>query len=422
MTRGLTEMQPFKISIPQADLDDLHRRLARVRWPDARGNAGWARGVPSDYLVELVDYWRTEYDWRTAEVQLNKFPQFTTQIDGVNIHLIHARSPEPDALPLLMTHGWPGSVAEFLQVIEPLTNPSGNGKDSVPAFHVVVPSLPGFGFSGPTLQPGWNVERIARAWAELMHRLGYERYIAHGGDLGTWVTTTLAELDDAHVMAAHVTLLMTPPPSDPAASSGLSVSDRGRVSRLATWLGEQSGYMKIQATRPQTLAYGLTDSPVGQLAWIAEKFWEWTDSQDAPEDAVSREQMLTNVSIYWLTATAGSSAQVYYEMADQLPVGGTLPKPPPPLLAPIGVAVYPHDLQLPIRGWADPYYPNIVQWNEFDRGGHFAAMEEPDLFVADLRSFARTLRDRGLVDMPRRADRPISARESKEVRSGDIII
>ena len=387
-------MRPFRIAIPQEDIDDLRRRLGETRWPSEIPGANWSRGVPLDYLKELAEYWRTSYDWRAAEARLNEFPQFTTEIDGVNVHFLHVRSPEPDARPLILSHGWPSSVAEFLDVIKPLTDPRSYGGDPSQAFHLVIPSLPGFGFSGPVTEPGWDSGRIARAWIELMHRLGYDRYAVQGGDLGMWISLTMAAMDSEHIDGAHVNFLVTPPSGDPAELAGLTEQDMGRLGRLMAWAVEQSGYMKIQATRPQTLAYALTDSPVGQLAWIIEKFWEWTDSEKVPEDAVSRDQLLTNISIYWLTATAGSSAQLYFEMADQLPTAPTPPPLPPPLPIPLGVAVYPHDASLPIRSLAEPRFPNIVQWTEFDRGGHFPAMEEPDLFVQDLRAFTTALANR----------------------------
>ncbi|MEQ4304168.1 epoxide hydrolase family protein [Plantactinospora sp. B6F1] len=385
-------MKPFRIAIPQADLDDLDRRLAATRWPTEIPDCGWDRGVPLGYLRELVDYWRTSYDWRAAEAQLNSYPQFTTEIDGANLHFLHVRSPEPAAVPLLITHGWPGSVVEFLDVIGPLTDPRAHGGDPADAFHVVVPALPGFGFSGPTREPGWNVPRIAAAWAQLMHRLGYQRYIPQGGDVGAWITLTLAGLDAEHVLGAHVNFLFTAPPPDPAALAGLEPADRERLELLARFLADGSGYMLLQATRPQTLAYALTDSPVGQLAWIVEKFREWSDSAKVPEDAIDRDRILTNVMLYWLTATAGSSAQFYFETADQLPTAATPPAPPPPLPVPLGVAVFPRDSARPVLRFAEPAFPNIVQWHEFDRGGHFAALEEPDLFVDDLRRFARATR------------------------------
>jgi epoxide hydrolase len=385
-------MRPFRIDIPQSDLDNLKQRLADTRWPSELPGSGWDRGVPPDYLKELAEYWQTSYDWRAAESRLNEFPQFITEIDGTNVHFLHVRSPEPDAVPMILTHGWPGSFAEFTEVIGPLTDPRAHGGDPADAFHLVIPSIPGFGFSGPTPEPGWNLFRIASAWAQLMSRLGYDSYIPQGGDLGAWISLTLAGVDFPHVRGAHVNFLVTPPPPDPAAMAGLDESDLARLGLLAQFLDTGSGYMKIQTTRPQTLAYGLTDSPAGQLAWIVEKFWEWTDSAKVPEDAVSRDHLLTNVMIYWLTATAGSSANFYYEIADVLPTAATPPSPPPPLPVRLGVAVYPKDAALPIRRFADQGFPNIVHWREFDKGGHFAAMEQPELFVGDLREFVSTLR------------------------------
>ena len=385
-------MRPFRVDIPQDAIDDLHRRLAATRWPTELPGVGWERGVPLDYLVELAEYWRCSFDWRAAERRLNRFPQFVTEIDGANVHFLHVRSPEPEAVPLLLTHGWPGSVTEFLDVIEPLTDPRAHGGDPAAAFHVVVPSIPGFGFSGPVTEPGWDTVRIARAWAELMSRLGYPRYVPQGGDFGSWISVALAGVDPEHVAGVHVNFLITPPPGDPTDVSGLTPTELGRLQRLAHFLADESGYMKIQSTRPQTLSYGLTDSPAGQLAWIIEKFREWTDSDKLPEDAIDRDRLLTNISIYWFTGTAGSAAQLYVETAAMLPTNPTPPSPPPPLPVPLGVAVYPHDPGQPIRRWADRMFPNIVHWNELDRGGHFAAMEEPDLFVDDLRAFARTLR------------------------------
>jgi epoxide hydrolase len=388
-------MDPFRIEIPQADLDDLHRRLADTRWPDELPGVGWSRGVPLRYLKELAEYWRTSYDWRAAEARLNQFPQFTTVIDGANVHLLDVRSPEPQALPLLLTHGWPGSVAEFLDVIGPLTDPGAHGGDPADAFHLVIPTIPGYGFSGPTGQTGWNFPRIANAWAELMRRLGYDRYAAQGGDVGALISLALAGLHPERVAGVHVNFLITPPPDDRSQLAGLSESEQARLGRMSRFVGDLSGYMKLQSTRPQTLAYGLTDSPVGQLAWVVEKFREWTDSAKVPEDAVDRDQLLTNVMLYWLTATAGSSAQLYVDTAELLPTAAVPPSPPPPLTVPLGVAVFPHDIFLPIRRFADAAFPKIVHWTEFERGGHFAAMEQPDLFVGDLRAFARTLKGLG---------------------------
>ncbi|MFE2758004.1 epoxide hydrolase family protein [Actinosynnema sp. NPDC059335] len=384
-------VEPFRIDVPQSDLDDLRDRLAATRWPSGLPDVGWDRGVPPGYLRELADYWRTGYDWRAAEARLNEFPQFVTEIDGTKVHFLHVRSPEPDAVPMIITHGWPGSVAEFQSVIGPLTDPRAHGGDPRDAFHLVIPSVPGFGLSGPTSGPGWGIGRIAAAWAELMRRLGYDRYIPQGGDIGAWISLTLAGTDLPHVLGAHVNFLITAPPADPSAFAGLGPVDLERLGLLKSFVDTGSAYMALQATRPHTLSYGLTDSPVGQLAWIVEKFREWSDSAKVPEDAVDRDQLLTNVMLYWLTGTAGSSAQLYCEMADTLPTSPTPPPEQPPLPVPLGVAVFPRDSALPVRSFADRAFPNIVRWSELDRGGHFAAMEEPDLFVAELREFRRAL-------------------------------
>jgi epoxide hydrolase len=384
-------MRPFHVDIPQADLDDLRARLTGTRWPAATPDVGWSRGVPQTYLQELTEYWRTGFDWRATEARINEFPQFVTTIDGADIHFLHVRSPEPDAVPLLLTHGWPGSFVEFLDVIGPLTDPRSHGGDAADAFHVVVPSLPGFGFSGPITQHGWTLPRVAGVWATLMAQLGYDRYIPQGGDLGAWVTTVLAVIDAEHVIGTHLNFLITPPSGDPADLAGLEPSDFAKLGRLGQFVDHGTGYMKIQSTRPQTLAYGLTDSPVGQLAWIVEKFQEWADTDKTPEDAVDRDRLLANVTLYWLTGTAGSSAHFYFDNADVMATAPTPPTPPPPVPGPVGVAVYPHDPAPAIRSLAGRGLPRIVHWNELDRGGHFAALEEPDLFVDDLRAFRRAL-------------------------------
>ncbi|MCZ0983665.1 epoxide hydrolase [Streptomyces diastatochromogenes] len=383
-------MHPFRIDIPQAQLDDLHRRLDATRWPDELPGVGWDRGVPVGYLKELAEYWRTSFDWRAAEAQLNAYPQFVEEIDGAQVHFLHVTSPEPDATPLLLTHGWPGSVAEFLDVIGPLTDPRAHGGDPAEAFHLVIPSLPGYGFSTLT-ETGWDTPRIARAWAELMARLGYGKYIAQGGDAGAVISLELGRVDPEHVLGVHVNMLMTFPSGDPAEFEGLDERDQARLGKLARFDAELSGYMKLQQTRPQTLAYGLTDSPVGQLAWIVEKFLDWTGATELPEDAVDRDRLLTNVTIYWLTATAGSSAQFYYEGAAgvRAAASGAVP---PPVTVPVGVAVFPDDIFVPIRRFADRDLPNITHWTEFEQGGHFAALEQPAALTGDIRAFARALR------------------------------
>ena len=384
-------MRPFTIDIPQADIDDLRRRLAATRWPQEPPGTGWDRGVPVGYLRELAEYWRTGFDWRAAEARLNRFPQFVTEIDGATVHFLHVTSPEPDAVPLLVTHGWPGSVAEFTEVIGPLTDPRAHGGDPADAFHLVIPSMPGYGFSGPLRQTGWDVPRIAAAWDELMRRLGYDRYAAQGGDAGSVISLQLGRAFPERVLGVHVNMLMAFPSGDPAELADLSADDQARLAGLARFDEELSGYMRIQASRPQTLAYGLEDSPTGQLAWIVEKFREWTDSRERPEDAVDRDHMLTIVSLYWFTRTAGSSAQFYYEGREAVRQQAAGVQPPP-VTVPVGVAVFPRDIFVPIRRLADRDLPTIAHWTEFDRGGHFAAMEQPGLLTQDIRAFFRSLK------------------------------
>lgn len=385
-TAESTEIRPFRIDIPQADLDDLRDRLSRTRWPEMLEGVGWSYGAPLDYVKELAEYWRTKYDWRKQEARLNEWPQFTTTIDGENVHFLHVRSPEPDAIPLLVTHGWPGSVAEFMRIIGPLTDPKAHGGDRSDALHVVAPSIPGFAFSGPTKQTGWHMRRVADAFAQLMAHLGYGRYLAHGGDWGAGISRELGLRDSEHAAGVHLTMLTTVPTADDM--SQLTPVEEARIARAMQFRQEGTGYFQEQATKPQTLAYGLADSPAGQLAWIAEKFKEWTDSKDRPEDAVDRDEMLTNISIYWFTNTAGSSARIYYET---MHAGGAFGPNPETSATPTGVAVFPREIAPSIRRIAERTN-NIVHWSEFGRGGHFASMEAPEVLVADLRNFARPFR------------------------------
>ncbi|MFI6027043.1 epoxide hydrolase family protein [Amycolatopsis magusensis] len=364
------EIKAFRIDFPDSALEDLRARLAQTRWPDELPGVGWAQGVPVGYLRELAEYWRTAYDWRAAEKELNAYPQFTTEIDGQRVHFLHVRSADPDATPLLLTHGWPGSVVEFLDLIELLTA----------EFHLVIPSLPGFGLSGPTTGSGWNSPRIARAWVELMDRLGYQRYGVQGGDTGAIVSPEIARLVPDRVIGVHCNGLTAFTPLDPGET--LTEAEQARVDRLGYLETEQSGYAMIQISRPQTLAFGLTDSPVGQLAWIVEKFFEWTDPAAAlPEDAVDRDRLLTNVMLYWLTGTAASSSRLYYETAHAGAWSAAAKSP-----VPTGVAVFPHDVS--IRRAVELEH-TVVHWAEYDRGGHFAAMEAPDLLASDIREFFR---------------------------------
>ncbi|MFF4833792.1 epoxide hydrolase family protein [Streptomyces sp. NPDC001315] len=392
-------IRPFRLAIPQSDLDDLHDRLDRTRWPDALPGVGWSYGVPRDYLRELVRYWRHEYDWRAAEARLNEWPQFTTTIDGANVHFAHIRSPEPDAVPLIITHGWPGSIVEFLDVIGPLTDPAAHGGDPADAFHVVVPGIPGFGLSGPTEETGWEARRVADAWVELMARLGYERFGAQGGDWGAAISRELGRAHPDRVIGVHLNLLPGAQATREPTREELDVLSPGERERALTswrrwsaWSREGTGYAVLQSTRPQTLAYALTDSPVGQLAWIIEKFREWTDSEELPEEAVDRDRLLTNVMLYWLTGTAGSSARIYYERTHTT---GRVAAPQEPSTVPTALALFPAEPQVPLRHKAERS-ENIVRWTEFDRGGHFAAMEEPDLLVGDVRAFFRELREKGV--------------------------
>ena len=378
--RGEAEIRPFRIDIPQADLDDLRERLARTRWPDELDEAGWDYGIPLDVVRELADYWRAGYDWRAHERWLNSYQQFTTTIDGQNIHFLHVRSAEPGAMPLIMTHGWPGSVAEFGDVIGPLTDPAGHGGDPADAFHLVIPSIPGYGFSGPTHERGWDTRRIARAWDELMGRLGYGRYGAQGGDWGSAISRELGVAHADHVAGVHLNMLTYRLPDDPGE---LTETEQARVAARQRFIADGQGYGAIQRTRPQTLSYGLTDSPAGQLAWIAEKFQAWSDGGLA---AIDRDWLLTNVSLYWLTGTAGSSARLYFETTRARSWARQARSQ-----TPVGVAVFPREIAPSIRRFAE-LTDNITYWSEFDRGGHFAALEVPELLVGDVQAFFRTVR------------------------------
>jgi epoxide hydrolase len=386
--RSEAEIKTFRMEVSQAEVDDLQDRLARTRWPADLGDADWSRGVPLGYLKELAGYWGSDYDWRAHEARLNAFPQFTTTIDGQRIHFLHVRSPEPNALPLVITHGYPSSIAEFVDLIGPLTNPHGHGGDPADAFHVVAPSLPGFGFSSPLDDTGWESTRTAKAWVELMGRLGYERYGAHGGDIGAGISGDLGIHDPDRVVGAHVstdpTALALIGGMLPDETDDLNEAQKARLEELRGWEADGRGYLQIQSTRPQTLAYGLNDSPVAQLAWIAEKFKEWTNpAAELPEDAVDRDQLLTNVSIYWFTGTGASAARFIYEAAHaDRDWGAQSP-------APTGMAVFAADnlLEHVLNGDG-----HSEHWSEFESGGHFPAMEAPEALVDDIRMFFRGLR------------------------------
>ena len=383
-------IRPFRIDVPRADLEDLRERLARTRFPDEMPGAGWGRGVPLGYLKDLADYWANGFDWRWQEAKLNELPQFTTEIDGQRIHFLHVRSPEPKALPLIISHGYPSSVVEFLKIIGPLTDPVAHGGEAADGFHVVAPSIPGFGFSTPVREPGWEMARTARAYAGLMRRLGYGRYGAQGGDVGAGIVGMLAGLEGDRVVGAHtnsdplaVIGALDYLPEGAARLAGLSEGDRAAVERTRKVSEEGSGYLKLQSNRPRTIAHALTDSPVGQLAWIVENFEEWTDAANGlPEEAVDLDQLLTDVSLYWFTKTGASAANFLYETGHPTEWGA-------PGTAPQGWALF--AAQPFVRAMMDPGH-EIRHWSEFGRGGHFPAMEVPDLLVADVRAFFGAIR------------------------------
>lgn len=381
-----TDIQPFHIDIPQAQLDDLQRRLSGARWPDAETCDGWDQGTPLSYAKELAAYWAESYDWRRCEKLLNGWQHFTTDIDGVAIHFIHRVSPNPDALPLLITHGWPGSVIEFHKVIEPLADPAAHAGDPADAFHLVIPSLPGYGFSGKPTQTGTSVERIAVMWATLMQRLGYERFVAQGGDWGSLVTLAMATARPRGLAGVHVNMPVAAPDADSMAS--LNEAEQQALAALEHYRRWDSGYARQQATRPQSLAYGLADSPVGQMSWIIEKFQAWTDCERDgarhPENALGRDEMLDNVMLYWLNNTAGSSARLYWESFHNTAFD--------PIELPVGCSLFPGEILRTSRRWAEKRFQRLIHWNELPSGGHFAAFEQPELFVDELRCCFRTLR------------------------------
>lgn len=378
---------PFRVDIPQADLDDLTARLERTRWPDAETTDGsWDQGMPLDRARALADYWRDRYDWRRAEALLNAFPQYTTPLDGpgggLDVHFLHVRSPRADAMPLLLTHGWPGSVMEFHKVIGPLTDPEAHGGSAVDAFHVVCPSLPGFAFSGKPTTTGWGVPAIARAWHQLMGRLGHDRYVAQGGDWGA-ITTTRMGVDAPEGLAGiHVNMPIVGP--DPDTMDDLTPAEQSALEGMQYYQQHDSGYSKQQSTRPQTLGYGLADSPVGQMAWIVEKFHRWMDCDGDPETVLTRDELLDNVMLYWLTDSGASSARIYWESFGSVSSD--------PVHVPTGISMFPKEIFRTSRRWAERRFTDLVHWREHDRGGHFAAFERPDVFVDELRDCFRRLR------------------------------
>lgn len=385
-------IRPFRIDVPDSALLDLRQRLAATRWPDRETVADRSQGVPLTELQRLVGYWATGYDWRKAEARLNALPQFVTGIDGLDIQFAHVRSSHADALPLVMTHGWPGSVIELLKVVAPLTEPTAHGGRAEDAFHLVLPSLPGHGFSGKPRGTGWGPDRVARAWAELMRRLGYPRYVSQGGDHGSVVSDAMARQAPAGLVGIHVNMPATVPPDvaralragDPA-PAGLSAAEKRAFAQLEAFYGTGAAYAAMMTTRPQTLGYALADSPAGLAAFFYEKFAAWTYTGGEPERALSRDDMLDDISLYWLTDTATSAARFYWENdANNFNAVN--------VSIPAAVTVFPGEIYQAPRSWAERSYRKLIYWNEVDRGGHFAAWEEPDLFAAELRAAFRPLR------------------------------
>ncbi len=372
---------PFTLAIPQADLDDLQHRLARTRWPERETVEGWQQGVPLEAARALVDHWQHRYDWRRCEAALNAIGQFRTTIDGLDLHFLHRASPEPNALPIVITHGWPGSVIEFMKVTGPLTDPVAHGGRAEDAFHVVCPSLPGYGFSARP-ETGWPIQRIAKAWITLMQRLGYHRFVAQGGDWGSAVTTAIGASGDPTVAGIHLNMVVARPSPEDLAQA--TEAEKEALASLQRYMKHGNGYSQQQASRPQTLGYGLVDSPVGQAMWIYEKFREWTDCDGMPENALTRDEMLDDIMLYWLTGTGASSARLYWESFGSFA--------PEKVHVPTGCSIFPHEIFRASRRWAEKQYTNITYWNELPKGGHFAAFEQPDLFVEEVRKAFRALR------------------------------
>jgi pimeloyl-ACP methyl ester carboxylesterase len=375
-------VQPFRIAATDEALEDLRRRLRATRWPEKEPVDDWSQGTPLGYVQDVCAYWAEKYDWRAREARINRFPQFRTQLDGLGIHFLHVRSRHADALPLVITHGWPGSIAEFQKVIEPLSDPTAHGGEARDAFHVVCPSLPGYGFSDRPARTGWNVDRIGGAWAALMARLGYGRYVAQGGDWGAMVTTAVGLQDREHCAGIHLNMPIAPP--DPATMGSLTEREQGALASMQHYQDWDSGYSKQQSTRPQSVGYGLVDSPAGQAAWILEKFWAWTDCNGHPENVLSRDELLDNVMLYWLPATGASSARLYWESFRN---PALVPVP-----VPTGCSIFPKEIFRCSRRWAEKRYTDLRYWNELERGGHFAAFEQPELYVREVRDCFRGLR------------------------------
>jgi len=375
------KISEFKVVTPQSELDDLMQRLSVARLPERETVDDWTQGIPLDVVCQLLKHWQHSYDWRACEARLNSYPQFTTEIDDLNIHFLHVRSPEPKARPLLMTHGWPGSVLEFLDVIEPLTNPCAHGGKAEDAFDLVIPSLPGYGFSSKPSAAGWNIERIAEAWDVLMLRLGYTRYFAQGGDWGSMITSLIGVQNNGHCAGIHLNLVVVGAPNNEVLSNP-TTQEKASLAHFAKYLKQGMAYAVIQGTRPQTLGYALADSPVGQMAWIVEKFAEWSGGRSVIE-TFGMDRLLDNVTLYWLTGTAASSARLYWQSFSEPAVDE--------VHIPTGCSLFPNEIVQPSRRWAEQRYKNIHYWNRLKNGGHFAAFEQPGVFVDEVRASFREL-------------------------------
>lgn len=375
-------VRPFTIAISDSEIADLKQRLARTRWPSPETVPDWSQGVRVDNAQSLIKYWEREYDWRRFESELNRFPQFLTTIDGLDIHFIHVRSKNPNAMPLILTHGWPGSIVEFLKLIEPLADPVAFGGRIEDSFDVIVPSLPGFGFSEKPTETGWNVTRIATAWVELMKRLGYRNWAAQGGDWGSVVTTVLGAMRPEGLLGIHVNSPYAFPAQIP---DTLSPEEQYAVDTLALYTGDMGGANHLQGTKPQTIGFALADSPAGQAAWIYDKFQSKTDNHGLAEDALTTDEILDAISLYWYTNSAASSARIYWENK-----GGSMAGPT--LTLPVAVTVFPRDIPRLPRSWIEDTYANLIHYGEADKGGHFAAFEQPEIMISEIRSGLRSLR------------------------------
>ena len=385
----MSRIEDFSIAVPQSELDDLRDRLRHTRWPEAETVDDWSQGVPLAYMRRLSAEWSETYDWRDTQARLNALPHVRTEIDGLQIHAVHARSPQAGAMPLILTHGWPGSFLEFEKIIGPLTRPDAGGGSAADAFHVVCPSLPGYGFSDKPATPGWGVQRIAAACAELMARLGYDRYGAGGSDWGTSISTLLALQDADHVVGIHLVPPLAAP--DAASAEELTEAERTALAELSARQEHESAYSELQATKPQTIGYSLVDSPVGLCAWIAEKFWTWSDHDGDLENVVSHREVLDTVTLYWLTRSGASAARLYWESIREVSSWFTAATTDV-VTAPTGCTIFPKEVPRPSRRWAAKRYVDIRHWGEPTRGGHFAALEQPDILVSELRTFFHGLR------------------------------